>query len=99
MNRKECLDAAAEAVLKNRQELYGKPEDGFAGIAAIWSVLLGRKVASYEVALCLAALKMVRATNSPQHADNWADLAGYAACGAELATPETKRSFIEGGSL
>ncbi|QXN72462.1 hypothetical protein RCTHUNDERBIRD_53 [Rhodobacter phage RcThunderbird] len=26
MNRKECLDAAAEAVLKNRQELYGKPE-------------------------------------------------------------------------
>jgi len=86
MNRKECLDAAAEAVLKNRQELYGPPEDGFAGIAAIWSVLLGRKVASYEVALCLAALKLVRATNSPAHVDNWADLAGYAACGAELAT-------------
>ena len=87
MDRRQCLDAAAEAVLKNRQNLYGTPEDGFAGIAAIWSVLLGRKVASYEVALCLAALKLVRATNSPQHADNWADLAGYAACGAELATP------------
>lgn len=93
MNRKQCLDAAAEAVLKNRQELYGKPEDGFAGIAAIWSVLLGRKVASYEVALCLAALKLVRAMNSPHHADNWADLAGYAACGAELATPPEQLNF------
>ena len=86
MNRKECLDNAAEAVLKNRQELYGKPEDGFAGIAAIWSVLLGRKIASHEVALCLAALKMVRAMNSPAHGDNWVDMAGYAACGSEVAT-------------
>ena len=86
MNRKECLDNAAEAVLKNRQELYGKPEDGFAGIAAIWSVLLGRKIASHEVALCLAALKMVRAMNSPARGDNWVDMAGYAACGSELAT-------------
>ena len=86
MNRKECLDNAAEAVLKNRQELYGKPEDGFAGIAAIWSVLLGRKIASHEVALCLAALKMVRAMNSPAHGDNWVDMAGYAACGSEIAT-------------
>ncbi|QXN72463.1 hypothetical protein RCTHUNDERBIRD_54 [Rhodobacter phage RcThunderbird] len=31
-------------------------------------------------------MKLVRATNSPAHVDNWADLAGYAACGAELAT-------------
>ena len=91
MNRKECLDSAAEAVLKNRQELYGKPEDGFAGIAAIWSVILGRKIASHEVALCLAALKIVRAANSPTHSDNWVDMAGYAACGSEIATVRQRK--------
>ena len=95
MNRKECLDSAAEAVLKNRQELYGKPEDGFAGIAAIWSVLLGRKIASHEVALCLAALKMVRAMNSPAHGDNWVDMAGYAACGSEIATVGQRKVAVE----
>ena len=95
MNRKECLDNAAEAVLKNRQELYGKPEDGFAGIAAIWSVLLGRKIASHEVALCLAALKMVRAMNSPAHGDNWVDMAGYAACGSEIATVGQRKVAVE----
>ena len=95
MNRKECLDSAAEAVLKNRQELYGKPEDGFAGIAAIWSVILGRKIASHEVALCLAALKIVRATNSPAHADNWVDMAGYAACGSEIATDGQRKVAVE----
>ena len=95
MNMKECLDSAAEAVLKNRQELYGKPEDGFAGIAAIWSVLLGRKIASHEVALCLAALKMVRAMNSPAHADNWVDMAGYAACGSEIATVRQRKVAVE----
>ena len=94
MNRKECLDSAAEAVLKNRQELYGKPEDGFAGIAAIWSVLLGRKIASHEVALCLAALKMVRAMNSPAHGDNWIDMAGYAACGSEIATVRQRKVAV-----
>ena len=95
MNRKECLDTAAEAVLKNRQELYGKPEDGFAGIAAIWSVILGRKIASHEVALCLAALKIVRAANSPAHADNWVDMAGYAACGSEIATVRQRKVAVE----
>ena len=95
MNRKECLDNAAEAVLKNRQELYGKPEDGFAGIAAIWSVLLGRKIASHEVALCLAALKMVRAMNNPAHGDNWVDMAGYAACGSEIATVRQRKVAVE----
>ena len=95
MNRKECLDNAAEAVLKNRQELYGRPEEGFAGIAAIWSVLLGRKIASHEVALCLAALKMVRAMNSPAHGDNWVDMAGYAACGSEIATVRQRKVAVE----
>lgn len=87
MNRKECLDAAGEAVLKNRQSVYGPPEQSFADTAKVWSVILGVKISDWQVALCLVGLKVVRAKASPDHADNWADLAGYAACGAELATP------------
>lgn len=85
MNRKECLDAAAEAVLKNRQAVYGPPENSFADTAVIWSVILGVTVKPWQVPLMLAGLKVVRAKDAPDHADNWADLAGYAACGAELA--------------
>jgi hypothetical protein len=29
-------------------------------------------------------LKTVRAWNNPSHADNWIDIAGYAACGGEM---------------
>jgi len=86
MNRKECLDAAAEAVLKNRQATYGPPESSFADTAVVWSVIVGFEIKPWQVPLMLAGLKVVRAKASPQHADNWADLAGYAACGAELAT-------------
>ena len=93
MNRKQCLDAAAEAVLKNRQATYGPPENSFADTAVVWSVILGFEVKPWQVPLMLAGLKVVRAKASPGHADNWADLAGYAACGAELATPPEQLNF------
>jgi hypothetical protein len=37
------------------------------------------------VALMMAWLKIVRASGNPGHEDSFVDLAGYAACGAELA--------------
>lgn len=85
MKRKDCLDAAAAAVLKDRQATYGPPEDSFGDTAKVWAVILGTPVEAWQVALCLAGLKVVRAKASPTHGDNWADLAGYAACGAELS--------------
>jgi hypothetical protein len=32
-----------------------------------------------------ADLKLARLENQPDHMDSWVDLAGYAACGAEIA--------------
>jgi hypothetical protein len=32
----------------------------------------------------MALLKLARVRVNPGHVDNWLDLAGYAACGAEL---------------
>ena len=33
----------------------------------------------------LVDLKTVRAWGNPAHDDNWVDIAGYAACGGEIA--------------
>lgn len=85
MKRKETLDRAAAAVLSDRQTTYGTPEDNFGMIGKYWSIHLGREVTATDVAIMLGLLKMARLKTSPQHADNWVDMAGYAACGAEVA--------------
>lgn len=85
MTRKECLDKATECVLQDRASQYGGVEDNFRTIANLWSVYLGRKVYPADVAAMMALLKIARAKANPKHGDNWVDLAGYAACGAECA--------------
>ena len=91
MTRKECLEKAMECVLKNRQDQYGDAEDCFGMIAGLWSAYLapaGVEIDPYDVACMMALLKVARIQANPKHGDSWVDLAGYAACGAELAVPE-----------
>lgn len=83
MKRAEVLDTAKAHVTKDRQNTYGKPEDHFAEVAAMWSVYLGIALEPHQVAAMMCLLKVCRSKTSPDHADNWVDLAGYAACGAE----------------
>jgi hypothetical protein len=85
MNRKQCLDAAAACVLTDRNRTYGEPEESLGKVAAGWSAILEMDITSSDVALMMAWLKIVRAGANPGHADNWVDMAGYAALGAELA--------------
>jgi hypothetical protein len=85
MNRKEILDAAVQAVLVNRAATYGGAEQSFGVIAAYWSAHLDAPVSATDVAVMMGLLKIARIKSSPAHADNWVDLAGYAACGGELA--------------
>lgn len=91
MDRFECLDEAKKAVT-TRSNAYGTPGDNFARAAALWQVVLGPKLcgdlSAVDIALCLAALKMARLIETPEHGDSWADLAGYAACGAEVIGAE-----------
>lgn len=86
MTRKECLDAAAGCVLKDRQNQYGKPEDCFGMIAGMWTAYLGQCISAHDVAAMMILLKMARARFNPQREDDWIDAAGYAACGSECAT-------------
>jgi len=82
MKREDILSAAAEITRGDRQKAYGDWSDNAADIATMWSVILGREVTARQVALCMAALKVIRLKHGP-HADSWIDLAGYAALGGE----------------
>lgn len=86
MNREQLLDECKEIITKHRQSAYGTPEDNFGCIAMLWSAYLGIELKSYDVANLMILLKVARSKNSPHKVDSWLDMAGYAACGCEVAT-------------
>lgn len=88
MTRSDILEAAHQAVTVDRAATHGAIEDSFSLVAAIWSARLGVSITAAQVAILLVDLKTVRAWGNPGHADNWVDMAGYAAIGGELAGPK-----------
>lgn len=91
MNRTETLQKALDAV-ERRPKAYGPPEQNFERIARRWNTHLQNTGHSYcgltatDVAVMMADLKLARLEETPGHEDSWVDLAGYAACGAEVST-------------
>ena len=86
--REEVLDRAKTYVSQDRNTDYGEPEDNFAAIAYLWSKYLDTKIEPHEVAILMILVKVARIKSSPNNADNWIDIAGYAACGAECVGPK-----------
>ncbi len=94
MNREECLDEAKKNTTGQRQQDYGSPEDNFGRIAKLWSAYDGRvSFTAVDVAMMLALLKVARVKGSILHFDNYVDLAGYAACAAEIASEAVKLDY------
>lgn len=84
--RENVLYLAKECVTKDRQSNYGTPENNFAEIGKMWGLYLGQEaIRPDQVAMMMAILKIVRTKGNPEYADNYIDLAGYAACAAEVA--------------
>lgn len=77
MTRSETLDKAKACVCGQRENEYGSPEDNFTAIAGFWSVY-------NDVAMMMALLKIARIRTGTATDDSYVDLAGYAACGAEI---------------
>jgi len=99
MTRKEILENAMRCVNGDRDEQYGKPENSFLTIAHLWNIYLNAAdvndgvsvtIKQHDVAAMLALLKIARISSGVFKADNWIDLAGYAACGGECESPITK---------
>ena len=91
MTRKECLEQAMECVLQDRARQYGTPEDNFGRIARLWTDYTGCALDGIDVAMMMALLKVARIRSNKDYSDGYIDLAGYAACGAELAGAQKAR--------
>ena len=87
MKRADILATASEYVTTDRAATHGKAEDNFLRTAELWNAYLGvDNISATDVAVMLALLKVARIKQNPNHTDNWIDIAGYAACGGEIAT-------------
>lgn len=97
MTRDEILAAAQKCVSGDREQDYGGPEYNFLTIANLWTIYMAAQgqitkedkiIKPKDVAAMLALLKIARIASGHAKADNWIDLAGYAACGGEIETAE-----------
>jgi len=88
MTRGVCLDEAKEIVHGDREKSYGTPENNFSRIALLWSDYIGYPISAVDVAMMMVLLKTARIRSGMATEDSFVDIAGYAACGAEIATEE-----------
>lgn len=85
MDRASCLKSAESIVCSDRNQQYGDPENNFAQIANMWTAYLNVDIMPEDVAMMMIMLKIARAKTGSYKDDNYIDIAGYAACAAEIA--------------
>lgn len=103
MSAAGILRTAAE-VIEQRGQLRDKPdgERSMARAVAAFNALTGKNLSELEGWLFMSVLKMARATAGKPHLDDWTDLAGYAALGAECVERETgpyAEAFLDSTAL
>lgn len=90
--RKEILNTVASCVTAERNVQHGDAAQNFHDTAAIWNIILGRKlkdpVTSKDVSVMMAGLKMARYVHDPNNIDTFVDMAGYPVCGGGIALAE-----------
>lgn len=80
--REQLLEDAKRIVCGERADQHGGVGDSFCNIARLWAAYLHEEIKPRDVANMMILLKIAR-NNQNIHRDNWIDIAGYAACGAE----------------
>jgi hypothetical protein len=80
------IDEALAVVRSNRENVYGRPDQNFRAIAALWSAWLTVRL-RHEVQLdpadvghLMILMKEARIANQPAHRDSHVDIAGYLEC-------------------
>lgn len=90
-SRSDVLATAERLVNGDRDQAHGHPAHTFGVIADFWTVFLSARFGldivldGHDVAAMMILMKTGRLVSNPKHADSWIDVAGYAACGAEVA--------------
>lgn len=101
MTREETLRRAIECVTGKREQDYGKVENNFSTIAKFWTIFLRpvlkphESISPVQVALMMGLLKIGRLSSGTATEDSFIDLAGYAACAAELLEKEKITDLLE----
>lgn len=86
MTRPEILEAARKCVCGEREHEYGSPENSFELIAKLWTAYMNVSFTALDVSMMMGLLKMARIKGGTGTDDSFIDLAGYAACGGEIAS-------------
>ena len=77
----------ARAIIEDRGMDYGHPSDNMQRTARLWSAYLEMPISDYQVAMCLALVKIARSMETAK-VDNFIDGAAYFAISGQLATEE-----------
>jgi len=88
MNARDYLNEA-RATIQDRGLDYGHPSDNMQRTASLWSAYLEMPVTDYQVAMCLALVKIARSMESPKP-DNFIDGCAYFAIAGQLHTEENE---------
>ena len=79
----------AKAIIQDRGMDYGHPSDNMQRTAARWSSFLEMPITDYQVASCMALVKLARSMETGK-VDNYIDGAAYMAIAGQLHTQENE---------
>ena len=79
----------ARATIQDRGMDYGHPTDNLQRTARLWSAYLEMPVSDYQVAMCLAMVKIARSMESTK-VDNYIDGAAYFGISGQLRTEDSE---------
>lgn len=88
MNAGDFLNEA-KAIIEDRGFDYGHPSDNMQRTARLWSAYLEMPIADYQVAACMALVKLARSMETSK-VDTFIDMAAYCAISGQLATEENE---------
>lgn len=103
-DRERCLSTARQYITRDRSNAYGSAEDNFQDIADSWSAAGfahvrrdggTRPITASDVAVMMILMKLARLKVNPSHEDSWVDVAGYAACGMQVANYSAKNFEVD----
>ena len=88
MNASDYLNEA-RAIIGDRGMDYGHPSDNMQRTARLWAAYLEMPIEDYQVAMCLALVKVARSMESGK-VDNYVDGAAYFAISGQLRNGENE---------
>lgn len=99
--RRELLEEAADLIDGDRNVSYGSPTQNFQNIADMWTIRFAHMLkddaefTAVDVADAMVLLKVARNIANTKR-DNFADIAGYAACGYEATLEPEEEEKLPG---